>query len=115
MLDQAGFNGNDPTKDCSDPLAPCVVRFGSSDVNISTVVLVCNGLIFALNGVFLLVLGPLGDYGRWKRWILLACTIICWATQFAFLAVKDGNQYRGAIAIYILTCKFLNAIGGRNC
>lgn len=103
MLSQAGFNGNDPSKDCSDPLAPCVVQFGVANVNISSIVLICNGLIFAFNGVLLLALGPMGDYGHWKKWILLASTLVCWATQFAFLSLKNGDQYKSAIAIYILT------------
>ncbi|CAK7216173.1 hypothetical protein SCUCBS95973_002719 [Sporothrix curviconia] len=103
VLNQAGRNGYDPTQDCSNSLDPCVVQFGTSTMNIDTVVLTCNGLIFAFNGLLLLLLGPMGDYGRWKRWILLGSTLVCWATQFAFLGLKDGGQYKAAIGIYIVT------------
>lgn len=72
-------------------------------MNIDTVALTCNGLIFAFNGLLLLLLGPMGDYGRWKRWILLASTLVCWATQFAFLGLKNGGQYKSAIVVYILS------------
>ncbi|EFX05301.1 autophagy protein [Grosmannia clavigera kw1407] len=112
ILSQVGHDGNDPSQDCSNSLDPCVVKFGSRTMNIDTVTLTCNGIIFAFNGFLLLLLGPMGDYGRWKRWILLACTLICWTTQFAFLGLKNGGQYKAAIVIYILTTVSYNLCQG---
>lgn len=108
LLNQAGFNGNDPTQDCSDSTAPCVVKFGGSNVNIDTVVLICNGLVFAFQGVVLICFGSMGDYGKWKKWILIISTIVCWATQFAFLGLKDPSQYQAAIGVYIVSCLAYN-------
>lgn len=105
LLSQAGFNGNDPTQDCSDSNAPCLVAFGSGSVNINSLVLICNGVIFALQAVCLVAFGSMCDYGPWRKWILWTATIICWATQFAFLGLKNGAQFQGATALYILSSK----------
>jgi hypothetical protein len=105
LLWDSGFNANDPSKDCSDADAPCMIRFGDRNINASTVVLICNGLIFALQSVFLLSLGSMGDYGRWKKWILIVASVICWATQFGFLGLKHASQYKTAIVLYILSSK----------
>ncbi|OAP60509.1 hypothetical protein AYL99_05511 [Fonsecaea erecta] len=103
LLYDAGFNGNDPSQDCSDPNAPCLVKFGTKNINASTVVLICNGLVFAFQSVLLLVLGSMGDYGPWKRSVLIGASIVCWGTQFGFLGLKHPSQYNIAIALYILT------------
>ncbi|KAH8897438.1 autophagy protein [Thozetella sp. PMI_491] len=103
LLSQAGFNGNDPSQDCSDSNAPCLVKFGAGNVNINSLVLICNGLIFALQGVCLLCFGSMCDYGPWRKWILWTATIVCWATQFGFLGLKNGSQFQGAVALYILS------------
>jgi hypothetical protein len=105
LLYDAGFNGNDPSQDCSDPDAPCLVKFGTSNINASTVVLICNGMVFAFQGVLLLFLGSMGDYGPWKKWILITSSVVCWATQFGFLGLKHASQYNVAIALYILSSK----------
>lgn len=106
VLDQAGFNGNDPSQDCSvDPLAPCVVKFGVSNVNIASVVLICGGLVFAFQGVILLFFGSMGDYGEMKKWLLIFFTLVCWGGQFGFLGIKDPSQYNAAIGVYIVSSK----------
>ena len=103
LLYDAGFNGNDPTQDCSDTDAPCLVKFGNRNINYSTVILYCNGITFACQGALLLFLGSMGDYGQWKRYILIVASLICWAMQFGFLGLKHASQYKSAIALYILT------------
>ncbi|KAH8655436.1 autophagy protein [Xylariales sp. PMI_506] len=103
LLSQAGFNGNDPSQDCSDANAPCLVKFGTSNVNINSVVLICSGVAFAVQGALLILFGSLSDYGPWRRWVLWISTLVCWAVQFAFLGLKDGSQFKAATALYILT------------
>lgn len=44
------------------------------------------------------------DYGPWRKWILWISTLLCWATQFGFLGLKDGSQFKVATGLYILTC-----------
>jgi len=33
-------------------------------------------------------LGSVADYGTNGRWMLLGCTVVCWASQFSLLSVK---------------------------
>ncbi|KAH6666730.1 autophagy protein [Halenospora varia] len=104
LLNQAGRNGYNLAQDCSvDAEAPCVVKFGVKNVNIDTVVLICNGLVFAFQGVILITFGSMGDYGKWKKWILICSTLVCWAMQLSFLGLKDPSQYQAAIGIYVVS------------
>lgn len=82
------------------------MQFGGRWTNIDTVILISNGIVFAINGTFLICFGSLGDYGSWKKGILIFWTFVCWATQFAFLGLKHPSQYKSAIAIYIVTCEY---------
>lgn len=45
----------------------------------------------------------MGDYGHWKKWILITSTLICWAMQFCFLGLKDPSQYQSAIGLYVVS------------
>jgi len=43
------------------------------------------------SGMILLCFGSMGDYGQWKKWILITATLVCWARQFGFLGFKDPS------------------------
>jgi MFS-type transporter involved in bile tolerance (Atg22 family) len=105
LLFGAGFDRNDPTKDCSDPTVPCVVKFGASIKDINSVVLVCSGIVCAFQGFILIFFGSMSDYGSTKKWVLIACTLVCWAAQFGFLGLSQPIQYRIAAALFILASK----------
>jgi MFS-type transporter involved in bile tolerance (Atg22 family) len=45
----------------------------------------------------------MGDYGHWKKWILITSTLTCWAMQFGFLGLKDPSQYQSAIGLYVVS------------
>lgn len=113
MLSVASVNSDDHSQLCSDSpaTASCAVKFGGGWYNTDSLVLTCNGIIFAISGGILLCFGSLGDYGKWKKWILIVCSIVCWAAQFAFLGLKRGSQYEAAIGIYILTGKYRIPLG----
>jgi MFS-type transporter involved in bile tolerance (Atg22 family) len=99
-------DSEDHSLPCGD--GACVVQFGSRWTNIDTVVLTSNGIVFAFQAFFLICFGSMADYGPVKRWVLIFWTIVCWATQFAFLGLQDASQYRAAIGVYIITCKLTN-------
>jgi hypothetical protein len=46
--------------------------------------------------------GSAADYGNVNRWILLIATVICWASQFAFMAVWLPPHWKGAMALFML-------------
>jgi len=82
----------------------CVVKWGSGVKAVSSVVLLANGLSFAVwpehpfrrpsltvrVKVMTLIftsIGSAADYGNFGRWLLLAVTVICWAAQFSSMSL----------------------------
>lgn len=46
-------------------------------------------------------IGSAADYGRFGRWLLLAVTAVCWASQFAGLALTRPGRWGAAMALYM--------------
>ncbi|KAL4886059.1 autophagy-related protein 22-like protein [Aspergillus karnatakaensis] len=104
VLNSAGWSpGRDRALGCADPSLACVVDFGTRTTPIETVVLVSNGIAFAIQGFVLLCFGTISDYGSLKRWIFALCTVVCWGVQFGFLGLKRPEQYHAAIALNIIS------------
>ncbi len=103
-----------PGTSCLDQEASgkCVLPWGSGTKAVSSIVLVANGVGFAvclffvaqsittihlhLSQVMTLVfatLGPAADYRMFGRWLLLISTAICWATQFASMSLTCGSRH----------------------
>lgn len=99
------FNGTDASLPCYDGTTACVVQFGSSNINIATVILIRNGLVFAIQGAILLLFGSMSDYGGMKKYVLALSTLACWGSQFRFLGIKDASRYHSAIVVCVLSCK----------
>jgi hypothetical protein len=89
----------------------CVLPWGSGTKAVSSIVLVANGVGFAvcqflqpiaimahlpLSQIMTLVyatIGPAADYGTFGRWLLLVSTAICWAAQFASMSLTCKPQH----------------------
>ena len=82
----------------------CVVKWGSGVKAVSSVVLLANGLSFAVRQkypffcalltirmkVMTLIftsIGSAADYGTFGRWLLLGVTAVCWAAQFSSMSL----------------------------
>ena len=78
-----------PGSSCIAPSASgrCVLPWGSGTKPIASIVLVANGVGFAIMTAILTMIGSTGDYGTCGRWILFVVTIVCWASQYACLAL----------------------------
>ena len=112
--------GYDPVRgvgsSCNDAEASgqCVLPWGSGTKSVSSIVLVANGLSFAVSiqiyirrtstqssprrYVFLKIMtaifttiGSAADYGTFGRWLFLALTVICWAAQFASMSLTCSS------------------------
>jgi len=83
----AGYDPNvGPDSSCT-PSGPCVLPWGSGTKPIASVVLLANGISFAIMTVILTTVGPAGDYGTFGRWLLFVVTVVCWAAQYACMAL----------------------------
>lgn len=94
-----------PGSSCTAPSASgqCVLPWGSGTKPVASVVLIANGLIFAIVTVILSTIGSIGDYGTWGRWILFVTTIICWASQYACMVLTSPGCWRIAMALSIIS------------
>lgn len=103
LLNQGGWDANLPGKQkCSDSTTKCVIEFGSVR-NVNSVVLLSQGIGFALQTVVFIFLGAFADYGSWGSWILISLSFLSWGVQFGFLGVHEGSKYKAAFALSILS------------
>jgi len=82
--------------------AGCVVAWGSGTRSVASVVLIANGICFAVMTVMFVGLGSAADYGSFGRWLLLVLTVICWVFQYCMMAIRTPNQWPAAMALYIV-------------
>jgi hypothetical protein len=77
----------------------CVVPWGSGTKSVSSVVLVANGISFAIMTAIFTTIGSAADYGTFGRWLLFAVTVVCWAAQYACMALTcEFRTYRVPVA-----------------
>lgn len=81
----------------------CVVPWGNGHRSVASVVLVANGICFAVMTVLFVTLGSAADYGSFGRHLLLVLTIICWAAQYALIAIRHSSQWPAGMVLYIIS------------
>ncbi|KAI0052263.1 MFS general substrate transporter [Auriscalpium vulgare] len=103
LLYLAGYDPDQPpfTAPCSSDTG-CVLPYLGRVRDINSIVLLTNGISFALQAVLLLVIGAWADYGRWRPNITIFFTLVAVGVSFAWLGVEDPSQWRAGVALYIL-------------
>ncbi|KAH9062326.1 MFS general substrate transporter [Lactarius vividus] len=94
-----------PGSSCLAPRASrkCVLPWGSGTKEVNSIVLVANGLSFAVMTIVFATIGPAADYRTFGRWLLLVSTAICWGAQFASMALTSPSRWGAAMALYIIS------------
>ncbi|KAF8261788.1 MFS general substrate transporter [Lactarius quietus] len=94
-----------PGSSCLIPGASgkCVLPWGSGTKSVSSIVLIANGVSFAIMTLFYATLGPVADYRMIGRWLLIISTTICWAAQFASMSLTSPSRWGAAMALYIIS------------
>ncbi|OKL57298.1 hypothetical protein UA08_07514 [Talaromyces atroroseus] len=70
--------------------------------SVNSIVLLCNGISFAIQIVVFLIIGSFADFGTWRPNILIALSIVAWAIGFAWLGVHDASKWEAATGLYIV-------------
>ena len=78
------------------------LHFLGRDRSINSVVLLSNGISFAIQVVVFLIIGSYADFGRWRPTILIACSCVAYGIGFGWLAVHDASQWREGMGLYIV-------------
>jgi hypothetical protein len=81
----------------------CVVSWGSGTRSVASVVLIANGLCFAIMTVIFVALGSAADYGTFGRWLLLFLTVVCWVFQYGMMAVRHPSQWPAAMVLHVIS------------
>ncbi|SPO23701.1 related to AUT4 - breakdown of autophagic vesicles inside the vacuole [Ustilago trichophora] len=90
-----GQCGNDGQPDCR-------LMFAGKERTVESIVLLCNGISFAIQAVLFLSIGSFADYGKNRPYILIASTIVAIAVSFAWLGVTQPDQWQIAIGLYMI-------------
>ena len=69
---------------------------------INSIVLLANGISFAIQVVLFLILGSMADYGRWRPWILFFWSIVAFALGFGWLGVHTQEKWHTATGLYMV-------------
>ncbi|KAK3113140.1 hypothetical protein LTR53_009849 [Teratosphaeriaceae sp. CCFEE 6253] len=79
-----------------------ILRFAGSDRTINSIVLLCNGISFAIQIVIFLILGSYADFGTFRPNILIGLSIVAWAIGFGWLGVHREEQWQTGLGLYIV-------------
>ncbi len=59
---------------------------------VNSIVLISNGLSFALQAVLFLLIGSYADYGIYRPWITIGFTVLAWGCSFGWLGVETADK-----------------------
>ncbi|KAK5072768.1 hypothetical protein LTS08_008249 [Lithohypha guttulata] len=79
-----------------------ILYFWGRDRTINSIVLLTNGVSFAIQVVLFLLLGALADYGRWRPWILVFWSVIAFAVGYAWLGVHTEDRWHAGVGLYMV-------------
>lgn len=76
--------------------------FAGRNRKIDSIVLLSNGISFAIQIVVFLVIGSFADFGSWRPNILIVLSIIAYAVGFGWLGVHTEEKWRIGLGLYIV-------------
>ncbi|PPQ64602.1 hypothetical protein CVT26_002000 [Gymnopilus dilepis] len=80
----------------------CVLPYLGGVRDINSIVLLTNGISFAIQAALLLFIGAWADYGCWRPNITIFFTLLAVAVSFAWLGVEDPSRWQAGVVLYIL-------------
>ncbi|RMJ28026.1 autophagy protein Atg22 [Aspergillus sp. HF37] len=79
-----------------------VLTFAGTNRTINSIVLLCNGISFAVQIVVFLAIGSFADFGNWRPNILIVLSVVAYAIGFAWLGVHVSDKWHAAAGLYIV-------------
>lgn len=79
-----------------------LLPFAGRPRSVNSIVLLSNGVSFALQTVLFLAIGAYADFGRGRRWLLMAWSVLAYAVGFAWLGVHEPEKWKVAVGLYIV-------------
>ncbi|KAJ8468562.1 hypothetical protein ONZ51_g9557 [Trametes cubensis] len=102
LAHKAGYDpAKGPENSCS-PTGQCVLPWAGGVKSVSSIILIAQGVSFAIMTLLFTTVGSMADYGRSGRWVLLVFTVLCWAAQFATISLTQPDRWGLAMMMYII-------------
>ncbi|KAL7925791.1 autophagy-related protein 22-like protein [Trichoderma austrokoningii] len=79
-----------------------LLEFAGRLRDVNSIVLLANGISFALQAALFLIIGAYADFGTGRRWILIVWSIIAYGIGFGWLGVHRPDQWKIATGLYIV-------------
>lgn len=79
-----------------------MLYFAGRDRTINSIVLLTNGISFAIQIVLFLFIGSFADFGTFRPKILIILSIIAYAIGFGWLGVHTEDKWRTGLGLYIV-------------
>ena len=76
--------------------------FFGRERTIESIVLLTNGISFAIQVVLFLLLGSLADYGTWRPWILIFWSVVAFGLGYGWLGVHTEDKWRIGVGLYMV-------------
>ncbi|KDQ17237.1 hypothetical protein BOTBODRAFT_30053 [Botryobasidium botryosum FD-172 SS1] len=92
-----------PSTRCISGSSTCVVPWAGGTKSVDSIVLLSNGISFAILTLIFITIGSVADYDNVSRWLLLGLTLICWAAQYSSLALGAPSSWKWAMALYMIS------------
>ena len=79
-----------------------MLPFAGKQRTIDSIVLLANGISFAIQIVIFLILGSYADFGTWRPNILIVLSIFAYSIGFGWLGVHESADWRIGVGLYIV-------------
>jgi MFS-type transporter involved in bile tolerance (Atg22 family) len=79
-----------------------LLEFAGRLRDVNSIVLLANGISFALQAALFLIIGAYADFGTGRRWILVVWSLIAYGIGFGWLGVHRPEQWKIATGLYIV-------------
>ncbi|KAL1862067.1 hypothetical protein Plec18170_000891 [Paecilomyces lecythidis] len=79
-----------------------VLPFAGKLRTIDSIVLLSNGISFAIQIAVFLILGSFADFGSWRPNILIVLSLVAYAIGFGWLGVHTEEKWRIGVGLYIV-------------
>lgn len=78
------------------------LHFAGANRTINSIILLCNGISFAIQIVVFLILGSYADFGTFRPNILIVLSLIAWGIGFGWLGVHTEAEWQIGLGLYII-------------
>ena len=79
-----------------------LLEFAGRPRDVNSIVLLANGMSFAIQAALFLAIGAYADFGTGRRWVLLVWSVVAYGIGFGWLGVHDPEHWRVGVGLYIV-------------